>query len=159
MDAITFTIYGEPMGKQRPKFSRQGNAVRTYTPSKTTAYEAKVRQAFIRSGGGAFWCGRDEYLNMCVLCYFAMPKGASRKAKAKMLSNPPSIYPKKPDCDNIAKIVADALNEVAYYDDSRIHKLYVEKKYTDGEPRVVVFLGKADREARGENTDELSEMD
>ena len=30
---ITFTVPGKPLGKQRPRFSRQGTAVRTYTPT------------------------------------------------------------------------------------------------------------------------------
>lgn len=145
MDAITFRIYGEPKGKQRPKFSRQGNAVRTYTPSQTVEYEKRVVEAFRRSGGDGFWCSKDEYFSMCVIAYFAMPKNTTKKQKAKMLSNPPEIYPKKPDCDNIGKIVADALNEIAYYDDSRMHTQTVIKRYTEGEPYVAVYLGKVNQ--------------
>ena len=36
---LKFTIRGEPKGKGRPKFSRQGNIVRTYTPDTTANYE------------------------------------------------------------------------------------------------------------------------
>ena len=35
---LKFTIRGEPKGKGRPKFSRQGNIVRTYTPDATANY-------------------------------------------------------------------------------------------------------------------------
>lgn len=156
MNEIIFTIYGEPMGKQRPKFSRQGNAVRTYTPSRTVAYETKVRQAFNRSGGGAFWCSKDEYFSLHMVCYFPVPKAASKKAREQMLALKPTIFPKKPDCDNIAKIVADALNEVAYYDDSRMQELCVVKRYTSLDPRVVVRIFKM---PRGEENSELSKMD
>lgn len=38
---------------------------------------------------------------------------------------------KKPDCDNIAKIICDALNGIAYYDDSQIVKIEVDKVYNE----------------------------
>ena len=37
----------------------------------------------------------------------------------------------KPDCDNIAKIVLDALNGLAYDDDSQVTELEVHKFYGD----------------------------
>ena len=40
---LKFTIRGEPKGKGRPKFSRQGNIVRTYTPDTTANYENYVK--------------------------------------------------------------------------------------------------------------------
>ena len=49
---------------------------------------------------------------------------------------------KKPDADNIAKVVCDALNKVAYDDDTQICNLYVCKRYTkeDEEACVQVFI-------------------
>ena len=45
-----------------------------------------------------------------------------------MLAN--RILPvKKPDCDNIAKIVLDALNKIAYKDDAQVAELSVKKRY------------------------------
>ena len=46
---------------------------------------------------------------------------------------------KKPDADNIGKIVADALNGVAYQDDAQIILLQIRKTYSE-EPRVVVTV-------------------
>ena len=37
---------------------------------------------------------------------------------------------KKPDFDNIQKIICDALNGVAYHDDSQIVKADIEKVYS-----------------------------
>ena len=48
---ITFTVPGKPVGKQRPRFSRQGTAVRTYTPRQTAEYERLVRVSYIAAGG------------------------------------------------------------------------------------------------------------
>ena len=46
---------------------------------------------------------------------------------------------KKPDTDNIAKAILDALNGVAYYDDAQVVELHVVKKYSD-EPRAEVMI-------------------
>ena len=43
MKQIRFTIPGQPFGKQRPKFSRAGAYVKTYTPKETTSYENLVK--------------------------------------------------------------------------------------------------------------------
>lgn len=46
---------------------------------------------------------------------------------------------KKPDCDNIAKIILDSLNGIAYEDDKQITSLTVEKYYGDM-PKVCLIL-------------------
>ena len=48
-------------------------------------------------------------------------------------------YTKKVDCDNLAKVVLDSLNQVAFHDDSQVSRLYVCKKYAE-EPKVIVRL-------------------
>jgi Holliday junction resolvase RusA-like endonuclease len=50
------------------------------------------------------------------------------------------IYPtKKPDADNIAKIILDALNGVAYTDDTQVINLLVQKRYGEA-PEVKVEI-------------------
>ena len=48
MKQIRFTIPGQPFGKQRPKFSRAGAYVKTYTPKETTSYENLVKLFYNR---------------------------------------------------------------------------------------------------------------
>lgn len=48
-------------------------------------------------------------------------------------------YDKKPDCDNLAKSVLDALNGIAYNDDSQITSLHVVKEYGT-QPKVILQL-------------------
>lgn len=45
---------------------------------------------------------------------------------------------KKPDMDNIVKVVADALNGVAYHDDTQIALLSASKIYSDEEGLDIV---------------------
>lgn len=46
---------------------------------------------------------------------------------------------KKPDADNIAKVICDALNGIAYADDSHIINLMINKKYGEN-PGVHVSI-------------------
>lgn len=47
---------------------------------------------------------------------------------------------KKPDIDNIVKVVLDAMNKFAFKDDTQIVRLEVEKLYTDGEEKVEIKI-------------------
>ena len=46
---------------------------------------------------------------------------------------------KKPDIDNIAKTVLDALNSVAYRDDTQVVELQLRKQYSE-KPRVEIYM-------------------
>lgn len=124
---MKFTIPGEPTGKARPRVTKWG----AYTPEKTVLYENLVKTCY---DGGFF----DGELSMNVEAYYQIPKSASkRNAECMRLE---SIRPtKKPDCDNVLKIIADALNGVAYKDDSQIVDARVQKFYSDN-PRVEVVI-------------------
>ena len=52
---------------------------------------------------------------------------------------------KKPDIDNIEKIIEDALNGLAYKDDSQIVEVFKRKIWTPigAESQVVVWVGEA----------------
>ena len=49
---------------------------------------------------------------------------------------------KKPDNDNIVKVVQDALNQIAYRDDVQIVDCQLRKFYSEN-PRVVVTIQEA----------------
>ena len=133
MSTVTFTIIGKPCGKGRPKFSRQGDYVRTYTPEKTVEYENLVRLAWVQSGGEKL----SGTIKATINAYFPIPKSVSKKKRKEMDG---AFYTKKPDCDNIAKIILDALNGIAYDDDSQIACLSVMKLYDADETKVIVTL-------------------
>ena len=62
------------------------------------------------------------------MAYFSIPKTTKKSEISLMLDN--QISPtKKPDIDNIVKIVLDSMNRIAFKDDNQITKLEVEKKY------------------------------
>ena len=121
---IQFVIMGEPQGKGRPRFARSG---RTYTPEKTAAYEKAAALAYKRRYQGKSF-EKGVPLEMRIRAYCKVPQSASKAKKADMLSG--KVRPiKTPDADNIAKIICDALNGVAYHDDAQIVRIAVEKYY------------------------------
>ena len=46
---------------------------------------------------------------------------------------------KKPDADNVVKIICDSLNKIAYYDDAQIVDVYFHKYYSEN-PRTLVVI-------------------
>lgn len=46
---VQFSVDGKPFGKERPKFARQGNFVKTYTPQNTLLHEEEVAIMYAKS--------------------------------------------------------------------------------------------------------------
>ena len=102
---IRFVIPGEPQGKGRPKFSRQGNFVKTYTPAKTENYEAHIKACFMASGAGMIPQGVE--IGMEITAFYSIPKSTSKKRAALMREG--VIRPaKKPDFDNVEMCIRDS---------------------------------------------------
>ena len=134
---MQFTVYGEPVAKGRPKFSRQGNFVRSYTPTKTTNYENLVKLSYAEACRGLNNPLEGE-VSMRIDAFFSIPKSTSKK-KRELMNTGLINHTKRPDADNIAKAICDALNKVAYADDSQIVHLEVNKYYSDI-PRVEITI-------------------
>jgi len=135
---IYFTVVGDPHGKDRPRFGRHGGA---YTPTKTKNYEKEVRKQYNKIYSHR--TPMTEPLEMTVIAWFKRPKShyGTGKNVFTLKSTAPAACTKTPDLDNIIKIVMDALNEVAYIDDSQIVKLTACKAY-DLIPRVDIKINK-----------------
>jgi Holliday junction resolvase RusA-like endonuclease len=132
---IKFTVPGVPVGKGRPRFTRTGH---TYTPDKTAAYEEKVRLCWKTQTGSCFAGGIP--LKASIIAYFPIPKSASKKKAAAMDG---SFHTSRPDADNVAKAILDALNGYLYPDDSAVQIDRCWKVYTNGAPRVEVTIWEA----------------
>lgn len=127
MKTIEFTVHGPIHGKGRPRFTRVGQYVRTYTPDQTISYENLIKMEYLEENEG-FMFGREVPLAIKITAFYEVPKSASQRKKAEMLAD--KIRPlKKPDSDNVLKVVCDALNGVAYHDDVQIVSVQVERFY------------------------------
>ena len=133
---VKFCVHGDPQGKGRPRFSTYGGRVSTRTPEATVLYENLVKTEYERQVGQKF--PDDAMLDVRIFAYYPIPKSISKKKRQAMLDK--RIRPtKKPDYDNIGKVVCDSLNGIAYRDDAQIVDGLVRKFYSD-DPRVVVKI-------------------
>lgn len=125
---IRFEVPGTPVGKGRPRFARRGNFVSTYTPEKTASFENLVKfyanQAM--SGKKCIECQVEMQINI----FMSVPASWSKKKAADALSGiiRPTV---KPDADNVAKSISDAINEIVFKDDKQIVELQVRKFYAE----------------------------
>ena len=120
-----FEVPGKVIGKGRPRLNTYSGIV--YTPTKTKDYETLVEQYFLlKYPKFKVFEGR---IKVSIIAYFAIPKVTKKSDINEMLDN--NISPtKKPDIDNIVKVVLDSMNKFAFKDDNQITKLEVEKKYS-----------------------------
>ena len=122
-------VPGEPKAKGRPRFRTTGRA---YTPNDTASYENLVKLAYRDEVGDVML---DGQLFCRITAYFPIPKSVTKKRRILMSAE--HIRPiKRPDLDNIGKTIADALNHIAYGDDSQIVTMVISKKYSEN-PCVV----------------------
>ena len=123
---VQFTVDANPVPKGRPKFSKIGGFVRTYTPKKTSDYETIVRETAQQA------MGQTEPLETPTAVYLyirlSIPKSYPKKRLAACLKGLERPI-KKPDIDNLAKSVLDGLNGIVYRDDGQIVSLHVTKVY------------------------------
>ncbi len=133
---ICFTVLGAPFGKQRPRHNRYT----TYTPEKTRLHEQQIALEYRKQCGNTRFAS-GIYAEMKITAYMKIPKSASNAARAKMADG--SVRPTvKPDWDNIGKLVADALNGIAYEDDKCIVDAQVRKFYSEQPRTEIVLIGR-----------------
>ncbi len=130
----SFEILEKPIGKQRPRYNAK--TCKMYTPIETRSFEDKVRWYFTRKYNIATEPSTKPF-KAKIIAVFAPPQKISKKKRCELLFG--INYTKKPDADNIAKIVLDSLNGLVYKDDSQVTLLSVFKYYGE-EDKVVVEL-------------------
>ncbi len=142
MMVLYFVVPGTPVAKGRPRFSRRGKFVKTYTDEKTMRFEECV----------AFYTREamklvdypfpiDGPVRLEIEAVFLRPK--SRKKGSEM--------DRKPDLTNVIKGVEDGMeNGGVYVNDSRVVELSARKEYGElAETRVRVFTLCPDCEGSG----------
>ena len=102
---VGFTVLGEPRSKQRARVTARG----TYTPTETREAEQRVREAWAETQAEPF-----AYQVVLTIDFY---NGNKRRR----------------DLDNMAKLVLDALNKVAYADDFQVVGLNLRKIFTTQE--------------------------
>ena len=128
---VDFTIDGKPQGKGRPRLSY----ARIKTPEETVIYENYIKLLYRGTVKTYF----EGPVKMVIRAYYPIAKSDSKKKQKQKLDGEIRPHNIKPDIDNVIKVICDALNGVAYHDDTQIVELVTSKHFTD-KPRVEVAI-------------------
>lgn len=128
-------VEGKIKGKARPRVFN-GHAV---TPKDTVNYENWVRINYKEQSGKYL----EGAIKAKIIAYYKIPKSYT-KAKRLACKQNITLPTKKPDLDNIAKIILDSLNKIAFDDDSQITYLSISKRWTEEQERVEFILEEID---------------
>ena len=138
MNNFGFVIEGVPTAKGRPRFTSVGGFARTYTPAKTKNAEGMIEWSAVnamKQNGNTLI---TEPLIVFIEFRMPIPKSFS-KSKVLRCQCGETVPTVKPDADNLAKTVLDAMNKTVYKDDSQIVDLIVRKRYAD-KPCTIVSI-------------------
>ena len=127
LELAFLTIDGEPIPKGRPRFRVMGKFVQAYTPAKTKKEEQRIREEIKKQ----FIRKPFSYpIAVDIDFFFTIPKTYFRsKKKIQELADNYYYHTSRPDCDNLAKLVLDAMNGLVYEDDKQIFGLRIVKMY------------------------------
>ena len=144
-NSSTVRIVGSVVGKQRPRFSMVNGHAVAYTSKKSASFEAMVGIAY-QAQGGTLHHGSVE---VTIAYGRVMPKSRPKKTVQEG-----DVY--KPDLDNVAKSVLDALNGIAFEDDKDVVSLKVMKMPRERRTEETLFIEvkEVDTETRQEMFEE-----
>lgn len=112
------------VGKQRPRFNSENR--RAFTPNETRQAEHLVANYYKLMKGPYYPNGAVE---VTIIAYMKIGDSYSKERCNRIYQG--AEYPmRKPDVDNIAKLVLDGLNGVAYKDDAQVTDIVCKKRYS-----------------------------
>lgn len=110
----------EVVGKQRPRVTKTGHA---YTPKKTKDFESLIAGAWVIQNK-LKWANHEGPVEVAIYIERQLARSNPKYWAGRYDTQ-------KPDVDNIEKSILDALNGVAFKDDSQINRVSCTKS-----PRV-----------------------
>lgn len=128
---LIFEIHSVPRPQQQTRFRKVAFGIRAYDPSKLTKQQIQWQispQAPKEPLRGA--------VAMDMTFYMPIPAGTNKIQRALMLNG--TLRPiKRPDFDNLAYVVTNALKGIVYRDDSQVVDCGIHKYFSES-PRTVV---------------------
>ena len=144
---VSFAVPGQPVAKARPRartVKRKGTlgtsprdfTSHIYTPQGTSDYEARCRVSVLRAMQGRPLF--DGAVDVDLEFHFPMPKRWNEPTREQAARG---VIPHsgKPDIDNLAKSLLDALPGIAIQDDANVVRLNLYKRYGH-EPQTLVTI-------------------
>ena len=132
---VEIIISGKPIPKARPRFSRRGRYVVTYSSQQAEADTCKMQIKNQHQG--------DPVEGpLSVLCWFDFERPKSHygtgKNVEKLKKNAPERHIVKPDIDNLIKFYLDCANKILWKDDCQIVQILGFKRYTDDAKTIII---------------------
>jgi Holliday junction resolvase RusA-like endonuclease len=126
MSNHSFRVYGTPKGQPRPRaFSRGGRAA-VYDPGTAEGWKSLIAIACQELRGALI----EGPVSVAMIFYMPRPKSHFTKSGAIKPAAPQQWHTSKPDADNLAKAVLDALTTLrVWHDDDQVAELMVRKHY------------------------------
>lgn len=134
---VTIRIPIEPQPKGRPKFTTIAGHPHAYTPKKTLNYESQISDLY-KQLSGRFYIKKPQAIHVAIMFGMPIPMSTPKKNRPLMIADEIK-HVKKGDIDNLAKSVLDALNGIAWEDDSQIVSLNLKKFYAE-EPHIYLII-------------------
>lgn len=115
-------VPGEPVAKGRPRMGRGG---RVYTPDSTRQAERRIARAWWAPPIEA-----DTPVQVIIEAHMKRPAAHYKKnGELTALGKRLPVPMKRPDLDNVVKLVLDALNTVAYVDDAQVQIIMARRQW------------------------------
>ena len=131
---IQFSVEGDPIAQPRPQISTRGGFARAYVPAKHPIHA--YRQA-IQLAAKVAMAGKEPLtgpVSLCVTFAFQRPKSHSKKRRED------DRHVQKPDTTNLVKGLEDALNGIAWLDDSQVCIINATKRWAQDEPWTSIVI-------------------
>ena len=130
--AIKITIPLDPVAKARARIAFTNGKVRSYTPTKTQEAEALIVTYLEEYRGKCFDHRLEEHqgkylkrpipVKLTVVFY---------RVKSKWLKKWETLPFRRPDLDNMGKLICDAINGLLVADDAQITTLNLKKRWAE----------------------------
>lgn len=133
---ITVFATGIPKGQPRVKATSRGKFASVYDPGTANEWKQSVSEAFKPYHGHSY----NQPLQVEIQLFMPRPK-AHFGAKGDVKPLAPQFHTQKPDLDNAAKAILDAMTDFQFWkDDSMVYRLEVSKDWTDGKPGARITI-------------------
>lgn len=132
MSDMLVWIPGEPKAQPRPKGVLRGGFVHFYTPPVADKWKGLIKEA-IKASLTKF--NPLAPFRVTMVFFFKRPSThyGSKNKVPYLRTGAPISHTTKPDLDNLAKAVMDALSDVKLWNDDRqVIELEVSKRYGEG---------------------------
>ena len=137
---IKFEFFEPPRGKERPRMYFRNGKTFAFTPKPTRLYEKRLGSFVSKLMRKKEWERFEQKIPLeCIVHAFYPIPATANKATQKAMNTGIILPVCTPDCDNVLKIILDALNGVVYEDDKQICNIIFSKTY-DVVPKISVKI-------------------